>query len=70
MAKTLTINQALDKILSEYKNMDMDKYPAIQALKISLIENKVHYGGNTFVDNVDTVECVIKFGTADPDHWK
>jgi len=70
MAKTLTINQALDKILTKYKSKDMDKFPAVVALKQSLIEKKIHFGGNTFVENSKTVENVIEFGTADPDKWK
>lgn len=65
----LTINQALDKILSSYQTKDMTKYPAIQNLKLNLTELKLTFGGNTQVENVDTVESVIRTGSADPRDW-
>jgi len=67
---TLTINQALDKIFLSYQKKDMTKYPAVQRLKQSLIDLKIHWGGNTPVENVETVESVIRTGSANPDDWK
>lgn len=70
MAKIKTINQALDAILSKYKSKDMDKFPAVEALKHTLVETKVHYGGNSFLEDADTVEKIIQHGTSDPSDWK
>ena len=66
----MTINQALDKIFVSYQKKDLSKYPAVQKLVQSLVDLKVNWGGNTKVENVATVNNVIKHGSADPDDWK
>lgn len=66
----MTINQSLDQLLVQYQTKDMDKYPAIQKLKKNLTELKLTFGGNTQVENEDTVKNVIKSGSANPDDWK
>lgn len=66
----MTINQTLDQIFVAYKGKDMDKYPAIQSLKMNLIELKLTFGGNTQIENEDTVQNVIKSGSANPDDWE
>lgn len=66
----MTINQALDKIFVSYQKKDLNKYPAVQKLVQSLVDLKVNWGGNAKVENVATVNNVIKHGSADPDDWK
>jgi len=58
----MTINQALDRILSKYKNSDMDKYPDISTLKVSLIEQKMVWGGNYKLENPRKVSRIIETG--------
>lgn len=58
----MTINQALDKILTKYKNSDMDKFPEVAALKLSLVEMKVFWGGNHQLDNPRKVSRIIEKG--------
>lgn len=58
----MTVNQALDKILSKYKLSEMDKYPVVQALKINLIEMKINFGGNSELENIEEVEKIITTG--------
>jgi len=60
----MTVNQALDQILSKYKNADKDKFPDVHSLKCNLIEIKVNWGGNTPVENESYVKAVIKTGYA------
>ena len=66
----LTINQSLDLIFVSYKNKNIKTFPAVQKLKEDLFQLKQKHGGNTQVDNEDTVRNVVKFGTANPDDWK
>lgn len=65
----MTINQTLDEIFVSYQNKDLSKYPAVKKLKDSLIELKIHWGGNTPVANKSTVKNVIKSGSANPEDW-
>lgn len=58
----MTVNQALDKILSKYKLIDMDKFPDVANLKISLVEMKVFWGGNYKLDNPRKVSRIIETG--------
>ena len=58
----LTINQALDRILTKYKNDELAKYPAIISLKFSLIDLKIMWGGNTPVQNSKQVTKIIETG--------
>lgn len=58
----MTINQALDKILSKYTLDDMDKFPDVAILKISLVEMKVFWGGNHKLDNPRKVARIIETG--------
>jgi hypothetical protein len=66
----MTINQTLDQIFIQYKNKDLNQYPAIQKLKMNLTELKLTFGGNTQVENEDTIQKVIESGSANPDDWK
>ena len=66
----MTINQILDKIFVSYQKKDMDKYPDVVSLKIKLIDLKIHWGGNTLVENIDEVQNIIKYGSANPEDWK
>lgn len=66
----MTINQTLDQIFVLYQNKDLNKYPAIQKLKMNLTELKLTFGGNTQVENEDTVQKVIKSGSANPEDWE
>jgi hypothetical protein len=66
----MTINQTLDQIFIKYQREDLDKFPAIQKLKLSLTELKLTFGGNTQIENEDTVQKVIKSGSANPDDWE
>ena len=65
----MTINQTLDQIFVQYKNKDMEKYPAIQKLRMNLTELKLTFGGNTKVENEDTIQKVIESGSANPEDW-
>lgn len=58
----MTINQALDKILSKYTLDDMDKFPEVAALKLSLVEMKVFWGGNHKLENTRKVSRIIEKG--------
>lgn len=60
----MTINQALDKILSKYKNSDMEKFPDVSLLKLSLIEQKMVWGGNYKLDNHRKISKIIETGKA------
>lgn len=54
---TLTINQALDKLMQNKKpNLEQ------QNLKFSLKNLKIEFGGNVNIDNVIEVKNIIKFG--------
>lgn len=66
----MTINQTLDQIFIAYNGKDMNKYPAIQKLKLNLTELKLTFGGNTLVENEDTIQKVIKSGSANPEDWE
>jgi hypothetical protein len=66
----MTINQALDQIFVSYQKKDVNKFPDVTRLKQSLVDLKIHYGGNTLVENEDTVKNIIKFGSSDPENWK
>ena len=65
----MTINQTLDQIFIQYKNKDLNQYPAIQKLKMNLTELKLTFGGNTKVENEDTIQKVIESGSANPEDW-
>ena len=58
----MTINQALDKILTKYKNSDMASFPDISALKVSLIEQKMVWGGNYKLENPRKINEAIETG--------
>jgi hypothetical protein len=58
----MTINQALDKILSKYKNSDMEKFPDIATLKVSLIEKKMVWGGNYKLEHPKQINKTIETG--------
>jgi hypothetical protein len=58
----MTINQALDKILSKYKNSDMETFPDIATLKVSLIEKKMVWGGNYKLENPKQINKTIETG--------
>ena len=58
----MTINQALDKILTKYKNSELDKYPDIASLKFSLVELKIFWGGNHKLENPRKVSRIIETG--------
>lgn len=66
----MTINQALDKIYTEYAKKDISNFPAVQTLKQNLVELKLTFGGNTPVENESTVNDVIRTGSANPDDWE
>jgi len=66
----MTINQALDKLFVLYQKKDLTEFPAVDKLKKSLVELKTKHGGNAKVDNKETVNNVIEFGSANPDCWK
>lgn len=70
MNKKLTINQALEMLLEKYTIKILESLPDVLILKHNLIELKVQWGGNTFLENVNRVENIIKFGTADHKLWK
>ncbi len=55
--KTLTINQALDLILTNYKSKN--KPTKIATLQERLILMKLEFGGNTQVENADEVLEII-----------
>lgn len=65
----ITINQALDKIFIDYKLKDVENFPDIQTLKQNLVELKLTWGGNTQVENEETINNVIRTGSANPDDW-
>jgi len=54
---TLTINQALDKLMQNEK-LNFEQ----QNLKFSLKNLKIEFGGNVNIDNVIEVENIIEFG--------
>jgi thiamine pyrophosphokinase len=54
---TLTINQALDKLMQN-KKLNLEQ----QNLKFSLKNLKIEFGGNVNIDNVIEVENIIEFG--------
>lgn len=59
----MTINQALDKLLTEYSGKDLKKnFPDVFALQCNLIELKVNWGGNSKLDNPSEVNRIIKNG--------
>jgi len=58
----MTINQALDRILTKYKNSELDKYPDIASLKFSLVEMKIFWGGNHKLDNPAQIKKAIETG--------
>jgi hypothetical protein len=66
----MTINQTLDQIFERYQNADLNKFPAIQKLRQNLVELKITFGGNTQVENEDTIQKVIASGSANPDDWE
>lgn len=55
--KTLTINQALDLILTKYKSKD--KPTKVSELQEKLIFMKVEWGGNTQLENASEVFEII-----------
>ncbi len=58
----MTINQALDKILTKYKIGDMDRFPVIASLKMYLTELKLVWGGNYKVENPKKISRIIETG--------
>jgi hypothetical protein len=70
MNKKLTINQALEMLLEKYTIKILESLPDVLILKHNLIELKVQWGGNTFLENVNRVKNIITFGTSDPNLWK
>lgn len=68
--KTLTINQALDKIFSLYENKKLTDYQDVLTLKQHLVELKLTFGGNSPLENAKEVENTILFGSANPEDWK
>lgn len=61
----MTINQALDKLLTKYAGKDIkENYPEVFSLKCNLIEMKVVWGGNTPLENEAEVKKIIDKGKA------
>lgn len=58
----MTINQALDKLLTTYAGKDLSKFPDINTLRVNLIELKLLWGGNLPLDNSEQVKRTIKAG--------
>ena len=58
----MTVNQALDKLLTKYSNDKAKSLPDVFALKLNLVDLKVFSGGNTLVENLEYVEHIIKTG--------
>jgi hypothetical protein len=53
----MTINQALDKIISK-EDLNLEQ----EELKLSLKEFKIKFGGNTKIENSNEVKNIIEFG--------
>ena len=53
---TLTINQALDLI---YNYRNIDAFPDVKALRNKLSILKIKHGGNTLIENTETVAEII-----------
>ena len=66
----MTISQTLDQIFVSYQKKDMDKFPDVTRLRVKLIEMKIQWGGNTNVENEDTVNNIIKYGSVNPKDWE
>jgi hypothetical protein len=58
----MTVNQALDKLLTQYAGKDLKNFPDVFALKCNLIELKVNWGGNHKLENPTHVNRIIKNG--------
>lgn len=58
----MTVNQALDKLLTQYAGKDLKNFPDVFNLKCNLIELKVNWGGNYKLENPTQVNRIIKNG--------
>jgi len=58
----MTLNQALDKLLSKYGSDTKEEFPDIAKLKINLFEQKMVFGGNAMVENPEQIIKAIKTG--------
>lgn len=59
MKAKMTINQALDKLLTKYH--DTSKKPeAVSIIQTQLIELKIQYGGNTILEDDKEVLRLLK----------
>lgn len=59
MKHKMTINQALDKLLTKYH--DSSKKPdAVSIVQTQLIELKIQYGGNSILDDDKEVLRLLK----------
>ena len=54
----MTINQALDKLISKVE-LNLEQ----QDLRLSLVDFKMKLGGNTKIENTQQVENIIEFGS-------
>lgn len=61
----MTINQALDKLTSGNKLT-----PDQEALKVSLLEQKMKEGGRTMLDNEDEISDILAQEFQEPDETK
>lgn len=57
MKAKITVNQMLDKLLTKYSNTT--KPDSVVKLQQRLIELKVQFGGNTFIDDYEEVLKVL-----------
>lgn len=58
----MTINQALDQLLTKYAGQDLNQFPDLLSLKNNLVEMKGLWGGNAKLENESEVKQIIGKG--------